>query len=210
MVDKRKLAVLAAEFFGTFVLAMVVLAMVTKVSLAFFPAVAAGLVLMVMVLAIGPISGAHINPAVTVALWSQRKIQTAEALSYILVQIAAGVVAWSAAQWLMDSSLDAAVTAEIDWRILTAEALGAFVFLVGVAAAIGQKLEGTKQAFAIGFSLTLGILVASLGSGGILNPAVAIALHSHSLSYVAGPLVGGVLGMAFYNSVLAVPSKKKR
>ena len=210
MLDKRKVAVLAAEFFGTFVLSMAVLAMVTKVSLAFFPAVAAGLVLMVMVLTIGAVSGAHINSAVTVALWSQRKVQTAEALAYLIVQVAAGVVAWAVAQWLLDTKLDAEVTWNIDWRVLVAEGLGAFVFVAGVASAVAQKLDGAKQAFAIGFSLTVGILVASLGSAGILNPAVAVALHSFSLSYIVGPLLGGVLGMAFYNSVVAAPAKKRK
>jgi len=210
MLDKRKVAVLAAEFFGTFVLASAVLAMVTKINLAFFPALAAGLVLTVMVLTIGAVSGAHINPAVTVALWSQRKVQTAEALAYVVVQIAAGFAAWAVAQWLLDTTLDATVTSDIDWRILTAEAIGAFVFTVGIAAAVSQKLDGMKQAFAIGFSLTIGIMVASLGSAGLLNPAVAVALHSYSLSYIVGPLLGGVLGMAFYNYLAGGSVKKKR
>lgn len=211
MVDKRKVAVLAAEFFGTFVLSLAVLSMVTKVSLAFFPALAAGLVLMVMVLTIGAISGAHINPAVTIALWSQRKVQTAEAVAYIAMQVAAGFAAWAVAQYLLDSKLDATVSGTVDWRILTAEAIGAFVFAAGIAAAVSQKLDGAKQAFAIGFSLTIGIFVASLGSGGILNPAVAIALHSYSVSYIVGPILGAVLGMAFYNYVLSpAPVGKKK
>lgn len=210
MVDKRKVAVLAAEFFGTFVLATAVLAMVTKINLAFFPAVAAGLVLMVMVLVIGGVSGAHINPAVTISLWSQRKIQTAEAAAYVAVQLLGGLAAWAVAQWLLDTKLNAAVSGEIDWRVLTAEAIGTFIFTAGIAAAVSQKLDGAKQALAIGFSLAIGIMVASLGSAGLLNPAVAVALHSYSLSYIVGPVVGGVLGMAFYNNVLLATNAKKR
>ena len=211
MLDKRKVAVLSAEFFGTFVLAMAVLSMVTNVSLAFFPALAAGLVLMVMVMTIGAISGAHINPAVTLALWSQRKLQTAEALAYISVQVLAGFVAWATAQWLLDVDIDESITGSLDWRVLVAEALGGFTFAVGIAAAVGQKLGGAIQALAIGSSLTIGIFLASLGGSGIVNPAVAIALHSYSISYIVGPVLGAVLGMVFYKSLLsAALSKKKR
>ncbi len=210
MFDKHKVAVLAAEFFGTFVLATTILAVATGTSIALFPALTAGLVLTLMVMVVGPISGAHINPAVTIALWAQKKVQTTEAVVYIAAQILAGFAAWMVAQWLLDTDLDAAVTGTIDWRVVTAEAIGAFVFATGIAAALSQKLDGFKQAFAIGFSLMAGILIASLGGSGIVNPAVAVAAHAYSISYVVGPIVGAVLGMAFYASVLSPAKSKKR
>ena len=210
MYDKRKTAALVAEFFGTFVLASAVLAMAARINLSFFPAIMAGLVLMVMVLVIGPVSGAHINPAITIAFWTQRKIETVLALGYVLMQLLAGFTAWAGAQWLLDTKLNAAVQSNIDWRVLVAEALGAFIFAAGVAAAVGRKYEGGQLAAAVGFSLTIGIAVASLGSGGLLNPAVAIALHSFSTAYIVGPIVGAVLGMALYSGVLAPEFGKKK
>lgn len=211
MYDKRKVAALAAEFFGTFVLASAVLAMVARINLAFFPAVTAGLVLMVLVFVIGPVSGAHVNPAITIAMWTQRRIESMQALGYIVAQLLAGAAAWGLGQWLLDTKLNAAVQGSIDWRVVVAEAIGTFIFAGGVMAAVSRKYEGAQLALAVGFSLTIGIAVASLGSGGLLNPAVAVALHSFSTAYIVGPIVGGILGMAFYATVLApVNTKKKR
>lgn len=210
MLDKRKVAALSAEFLGTFVLASAVLAMVAHSSFAFFPALVAGLVLMIMVFVFGPVSGSHINPAVTVALWSQRKIQSMEAVAYIVVQLLGGLAAWALAQWLLNTDIMAEVTSDIDGRIFVAEAIGAFVFATGIAAAVQRGYEGSRQAVAIGFSLTIGILVASLGSAGILNPAVAVALHSYSTAYIVGPIVGAVLGMAVYNYLFVETKGKKK
>ena len=80
-----------AEALGTFTLALVVaLSIVTKFPIA--TPILAGLVLMLFVYSIGHISGAHINPAVTIGLWSIKKIKTNEALAYIVSQfIGAGI-----------------------------------------------------------------------------------------------------------------------
>lgn len=210
MLGKRKVAALSAEFFGTFILASGVLAMVARVNLTFFTAVMAGIILMVVVFVLGPVSGGHINPAITVGLWTQKKIQSLDAAAYIAAQLLGGYVAWGVAQWLTDTTINPAVVGSVDARIFVAEALGAFIFGLGVAAAVQRGYDGSRQAVAIGFSLTIGIVVASLGSAGILNPAVALATHSYSTSYVLGPILGSVLGMAAYNYLLAEPVGKKK
>jgi len=209
---KKREAAVVAEFFGTFVLVSAVLA-TAGIGHAFFPAITAGVVLMVMVLVIGGLSGSHINPAVTVGFWSQKKIDTAQAVSYIVAQLAGGLAAWGLTQWLMDTQINSAVTKTVDWRIFVAELVGTLVFTAGVATAVGKQLEGATLALAVGFSLTIGIVVASLGSSGLLNPAVALGLHSYSTAYMVAPLVGGVLGMALYSQVLNASdtkAKKKR
>lgn len=206
---KRKEAALLAEFFGTFVLVTAVLA-TANIGHAFFPAITAGIVLMVMVLVIGGLSGSHINPAVTIGFWSQKKIDTLQAMSYIVAQIVGGLVAWGTVQWLLDTKINSAISKSVDWRVLVAELVGTFVFTAGVATAVGKQLEGASLALAVGFSLTVGIIVASVGSSGLLNPAVAVGLHSYSLAYIVGPLVGGVLGMAFYKHVLDADSPKSK
>jgi glycerol uptake facilitator-like aquaporin len=208
MFTKSKLAPLFAEFFGTFVLATAVtgvtfvltqLGTVEKTGIPFFTPATAGAVLALMVLVIGKISGAHINPAVTFGMWSARKIETARAVLYIAMQMLGGLVAILFASYLFNQTIPSqAQGGDIDWRVFTAEAVGTFVFTFGIAAAVAQKFEGGKLAASIGFSLFAGILVASMGSNGILNPAVAVALNSANSSYFLAPLLGSLLAFNIY------------
>jgi hypothetical protein len=85
-------------------------------------------------------------------------------------------------------------------RILVAEVVGTFIFSFGWAAAIYQRFSLFNKAIAIGGSLTAGSLVASLGSAGFLNPAVALGLHQWGWgTYVLGPVLGAVIGFNLYN-----------
>jgi glycerol uptake facilitator-like aquaporin len=93
---------------------------------------------------------------------------------------------------------------------LVAEAVGTFIFGFGVAAAVNGVYEGTKLATVIGGSLALGILAASLGSNGVVNPAVALSLNSMSWAYAVGPLVGAVLGMWAHELMFAPASTKRK
>lgn len=210
MFSKNKVAMLLAEFFGTFVLASVVLASVTKISIPFFAAVAAGSALALMVLIIGKVSGAHINPAVTFGLWSIRKVPAPQAIVYIAAQVLGGISALALASYLLGEALSSIAGKNFDWRVFVAETVGTFVFSFGIAAAVNQKLEDGRLAVAIGLSLFVGILVASMGSNGILNPAVAVGLNSISVSYIAGPLVGALLGMNVHKFFFANEESSKK
>lgn len=210
MLSKDKTAMLLAEFFGTFVLASAVLGVIAKVNIPIFAAAAAGSTLALMVLVIGKISGAHINPAVTFGFWSVRKVPTPQAIVYIAAQVLGGVSALALASYLLDEALPGIAGKNLDWRVLAAEAIGTFVFTFGIAAAVNQKLEDGRLAAAIGLSLFVGILVASMASNGILNPAVAIGLNSVSVSYIVGPLVGGLLGMNVYQFLFSADGQPKK
>jgi glycerol uptake facilitator-like aquaporin len=210
MFDKNKTAAIVAEFFGTFVLASAVLAMITKIGIPYFAATTAGLVLATMVLVIGGISGSHINPAVTVGFWSVKKISSAQAIVYIAAQLLGGLCAWRVAEYFLQQALPNIAGKSFDWRIMLAEALGTFIFTFGIAAAVNQGFDGGKLSAAIGISLTIGIIIASMASNGVLNPAVALGIHSYSLSYVLGPLVGGVLGMNVYQYVFHIEPVVKK
>ena len=209
MFGKAKIAALAAEFFGTAVLALVVLSISSSLALPFFSAIAAGLTAGIMVLVLGKFSGAHINPVVTLSLWVLKKTQTVQALVYIIAQLLAGVVVLQSAGYLLAQPLERSAAWGVDRRLLVAEALGAFIFAFGVAAAVYQTYAGIKLAAVIGGSLALGILVASIASNGIVNPALAIGLNAFSWAYVVGPLAGGILGMSVYAALFA-PSPAKR
>lgn len=202
MISRNKLAALVAELMGVVVLVTAVYSMVARTSFPLFGGLAAGLTLGVLVYTVGNTSGAHVNPAITLGLWSVRKINTLKALSYIAVQMLGAFAAWKLINYFLGSDIQS-IANKFDVKVLVAEAVGALVFGFGVASAVYQKFEGEKLAFTVGGSLTLGILVASLGSNGVLNPAVALGLQSWNAAYVAGPIIGSIVGMNLYALLFA-------
>ena len=203
MFRKNTLAMLVSEFLGTGLLALAVLSMLRSQGGTFNTAVAAGLMLGAMVLAIGAISGAVLNPAVTLGLWSVRKLKTVQALSYILVQFAGAAAAWYLFVYFTKIDTGTIKHDEIGKfasRTFAAEALGTFVFTFAIAAAIYQRLSGGVKAFVIGGGLALGIIVASLGSAGAVNPAVAFSIQQWNVwAYMLAPVLGALLGFNLYN-----------
>lgn len=200
MFRKNKLAMLVSEFLGTAVLALAVLALShSQLSYPYFIASAAGLTLVLLVVALAGISGAVFNPALTIGLWTVRKLRTLQALSYIIAQFAGAAAAWYL--FVYFTKLDNAKNNGIyDARLLVAEAAGTFVFSFAVASAIYQRLSLGLKAFMVGGGLTAGAIIASLGSAGVLNPAVAFSVHQFGWgTYVLGPVLGAVVGFNLYN-----------
>jgi aquaporin Z len=184
-----------AEALGTMTLALVVaLSIVVKFPVA--TPILAGLVLLLFVYSIGHISGAHINPAVTIGLWSINKIKTNEALAYIVSQfIGAGIALLLVSYTVGGPRLIVSDTSLIGF----AEALGMFFFAFGIASVVYGKAPSLMSGVVIGGSLLLGITIAAtLGSNGILNPAVAFGIQSFNWMYLLGPMVGSILGMQVY------------
>ena len=198
MFGKKKVAMLVAEFMGTFVLTSAVYAVLVERLPALFVAGAAGATMGLVVLTIGSVSGAHINPAVTLGLWSLQKIQTAQAAVFISVQFLGAAVAWRLNEYFTGATLSKLATSAMDWRVFTAELIGTLIFGFGIASAVYQEYKGLKLATTIGASLALGILVASVGGNGVLNPAVALGIRSWNTAYVTGPLLGSLIGMNLY------------
>jgi len=200
MFRKNKLAMLVGEFLGTTALTLIVLAIShSQLSLSYFIATAAGLMVALMTLALAGISGAVFNPAMTIGLWTVRKLRTLQALSYLVVQLAGGAVAWQLFEYLTKLS-GIHNTGTYSARVLVAEVIGTFVFSFVWAAAIYQRFNLLSKAAAIGGGLTVGSLVASLGSSGFVNPAVALGLHQWGWgTYVLGPVLGAVIGFNLYN-----------
>ena len=183
---------LAAELFGTFGLSLAVLISINSPGFPVGTPVVAGLTLGLFVYTIGPISGCHINPAVTLGLAAIRKVEWQTAVTYIVAQllgatlaIGIGSIIYSAPQTLAWADTAGAGAAE---------ALGALIFLFGIASVVLGRVPQAMSGIVIGGSLTLGILWAAQTSNGVLNPAVAFSLGSLSLAYVWGPIVGGAVG----------------
>ena len=204
MLSRKHVAMVVAEILGTALLTSVVLSVGrSPIGLPYFVAIAAGVTLALMVLVVGPTSGAHLNPAVTLGLWTIRKVNTVKALLYIAAQFMGAALAWRLYTYLIDGPVKSIANKEFDWRVLVAELVGTFIFTFGIAAAVYQNQEGGKRAATIGAALMLGAIVASVASNGLLNPAVALGVQSWSKAYVFGPLVGAILGMNLYALLFA-------
>ncbi len=189
--DKKYLA----EFIGTFALSIVVILS----SMGQFPVptpLLAALTVLLMVYTVGHVSGAHINPAVTIGLHVIKKIKPKEAAMYIIFQVAAAFSAMFVARIIGITSVPG-IPYGINPGI--AEAFGAFFFTFGIAAVVAGKVPSVMNGIVVGVSLLIGITIAALtGSAGILNPAVAISLRVFNVAYFLGPVVGSVLGMSVY------------
>ncbi len=182
-----------AEAVGTFFLTFIV-----GVSLAGqFPLptpLLAALTLMVFVYTTGVISGTHINPAVTIALLTHKKIALFEALIYIIAQ---GIGAFAASILISEWGLKTASLNQSDAMYIgVAEAIGALLFGYGIYSVASGQVKKSMSGVVIGFSLLLGVGVSALmGANGVLNPAVAFGIGSFNIMYVSGPIVGMVVGM---------------
>jgi glycerol uptake facilitator protein len=184
-----------AEFLGTFTLTLVV-ALSLSVQFPVSTPVLAGLVLGLFVYSIGNISGTHINPAVTLGAWSIGKISNKNAIAYVLSQVVGSAVAMILVSKTVGMP-DLVVASS--GMVLLAEILGTFFFTFGIASVVFENTNSQMSGLIIGGSLLLGITIAStLGSNGVLNPAVAFGIGSVNLVYIIGPIAGSVLGMQAY------------
>jgi aquaporin Z len=159
----------------------------------------AALTLGLFVYSIGHLSGAHLNPAVTIGAWSIKKISNEDAIGYIIAQFFGA----AAALTLISSTVGAvSLTASNEIMIGVAEAVGAVFFTFGIASLLYGKIPGQLSGVVVGGSLLLGIAFAMLlGSNGLINPAVAFGVKSFNLMYILGPIVGSVVGMQAYKSL---------
>lgn len=203
LLERKKIAMVLAEFLGVAILTAVFLAVSkSNIGIPYFVSLVAGLTLATVTLAFGAASGAHLNPAVTIGLWTARRIKALPALVYIAAQLLGGAFAYLLYTYLVDTTLPH--TGEFDSRILVAESVGAFVFALGWAATVYHKMDDSKRAFVIGASFTVGILIASIASAALLNPAVALGMRSWVWgTYVLGPVLGAIIGFNLYALLFA-------
>jgi aquaporin Z len=160
------------EFIGTFFLVLTVGCSV--IGAAALPPLAIGAALMVMVYAGGHVSGAHYNPAVTLAVWLRGKCQTKQVLPYMVAQVAGAGLAAIVVGFLLGkgspkeiSNVPAAWLAEF----LFTFALAYVVLNVATAAGTsGNSFYG----LAIGMTVMVGAFSVGGISGGAFNPAVAV------------------------------------
>lgn len=204
MFARNKVAMVVAEFLGTGVLTLVILAVQrSTIGIAYFVAIAAGLAVAALSYIFTNVSGAHFNPAITIGAWTARRVKTLPAISYIVAQLLGAWAAYGIYTYFVNSSLQQ-IGGHFTARILIAEAVGAFIFAFIWAATAAQRLNASLA----GAGLTLGIVVASVAAIGFINPAVALGARAWEIwgsmgwgTYLAGPLLGGFLGYNVYELV---------
>jgi MIP family channel proteins len=174
-------------------------------------AAVSGLAIMVLIYAVGHLSGAHINPAVTVAFTVTRHFPRGEALSYVAGQLAGAALAGVLllAIW-PDKPGDlgaTSITVSAGSALLVEIVLSALLMFVIMAVATDTRAVGAAAAIAIGGTVLLDILVGGGVSGGSMNPARSFgpALASGTWDdfwiWVIGPVSGTVIGALAYQFV---------
>ena len=171
-----------------------------------------------IVAALGHVSGAHVNPAITLGLAITRKFPWAFVPAYLAAQLI-GAVLGSLAVWLTfgdeaRTKLHFAATAPTagvgDLRAIAVEALVTFVLaFVVVSVATDKRAAAAAAPLAVGFALTAGVLIAGPITGGAVNPARALGpmivpgSFSSFYVYVIGPILGGAVAALTYDRLIA-------
>lgn len=208
------------EFVGTFFLVLTVGFVVTAPISPLGP-IAIGAILMVMVYAGGHISGAHYNPAVSLAVFMRGKLKPADVGPYMAAQLLGAVAAALAVRGMTGATFVPAPAADASTiAVLLAEFLFTFALaLVVLNTATATETEGNAYfGLAIGFTVAAGAIAAGGLSGGAFNPAVGLGpavVHvmnggsiAHVWIYLLAPLAGGAAAALVFN--LQHPTGDKR
>ena len=236
----------AAELLGTFLLVFVGAGAAASAALllhrtkqpstmadVLLVALAHGLVLFIIVMIVGKVSGAHVNPAVTVGLASIGRFPWEEVIGYVVAQLI-GAIAGAAAILIVFGKLAATVghlgapALATNTNLLQGffiEGLGTFILVLTiVASAVDNRAPAGWAGLAIGMALAAVILFLGPASGATVNPARALGPDlvsglffgvnvdwlAYLICYLAGPLVGGIGACWLYRFVAHLPRQTGR
>lgn len=187
------------ELIGTFFLVFTIGCTVIGGGTGVIPPLAIGAVLMVMVFAGGHISGAHYNPAVTLAVWMRGRCDTKDVPPYMVSQVVGAVLAALAVKFLQAGIEVVPLSMDVG-RAFLAEVLFTFALafvVLNVATAKGTA-GNSFYGLAIGMTVMSGAFAVGNISGGVFNPAVAVGITVLGLSnlssiwiYLAANFLGG-------------------
>ncbi|KAL0349481.1 UNVERIFIED_CONTAM: putative aquaporin NIP5-1 [Sesamum radiatum] len=207
---------LGAEFVGTFILIFAATAgpivnqKYNGAETLIGNAACAGLAVMIVILSTGHISGAHLNPSLTIAFAALRHFPWAHVPAYIAAQVSASICASFALKGVFHPFMSGGVTVP---SVTTGQAF-ALEFLITfnllfvvTAVATDTRAVGELAGIAVGATVMLNIMVAGPSSGGSMNPvrtlgpAVAAGNYKSIWIYLVAPTLGAIAGAAIYTLV---------
>ena len=198
----------AAEVLGTFALVFagtgaVVIDKVTHGAVSHVGiALTFGLVVMALIYALGDVSGAHFNPAVTLGFWLARRLPGRDVLLYLMSQLTGAILASLLLRAMFGSraSLGATLPAGSDLQSFALEVvLTAFLMFIILCVSSGSKEVGTMAGIAIGGVVGLEAMFAGPICGASMNPArsfapALVSLHFTSVwVYLTAPFLGAAI-----------------
>jgi len=163
-----------------------------------------GLIVMAMIYAFGEISGAHFNPAVSIAFAYAKKFSWKEVPKYIFFQVAGAFAASLLLMWLFPKSelLGATIPSVDVWRAFVLELiLTFFLMVVIINVSTGSKEIGMMAGIAIGSVVLLEALFAGPITNASMNPARSLAPNIVSGNikglwlYILAPIIGALLAV---------------
>jgi aquaporin NIP len=171
-------------------------------------AVTFGLIVMSMIYALGNISGAHINPAVTIAFTIAKKFPAREVTPYILSQLAGAFLASGILKFLFPENvlLGTSLPSGSEMQSFILELmLTFFLMLVIINVAHGSREQGMFAGIAIGSVILLEAMFAGPVTGASMNPARSIAPAvvsgnlQHLWLYIFAPVTGAIFAVVIWN-----------
>ncbi len=172
-------------------------------------AIATGAILVVLILVFGPVSGAHFNPAVTLAFLLRREISVADAGLYVCMQLVGGIVGVLVAHAMFDLAiLQTSATARTGLPQWFAEAVATFGLVATILGAV--RFRPDAVAYAVGLYITAGYWFTA--STSFANPAVTVARAltdtfsgiqpAHAPGFIVAQLIGAVAATALFGWLL--------
>jgi glycerol uptake facilitator protein len=186
-----------------------------------------GLAIAVMAYVFGHISGTHINPAVSIAMWATRRLPTADAIAYMASQLLGATLASLAVVALfgtrsVDTGLGATVmgTGIEYWQAILIEAITTFMLVLAImGTAVDKRAPQGLAGLTIGVMASLCIVLGFNATGGSLNPARTFGPYLVDVLagganywwqfpiYLVGPVLGALVAAFLYDYIADLKAK---
>src|SRR5260370_20327347 len=216
-----------AEFIGTFIVVFIAAGAIvadvfltrTRLADSFGPLgiiVAYGLAVAIAMLVVMPVSGAHLNPVISISAYVARRLSFSEAAGYVLAQVAGGIVAAFLLRAIMPKNAFDFVSGGVPGlasgiKLVQAAAIEVvltfFLTFTFWAVLIDERGPRVLAPFAVGLVIVAGGLAGAAFTGAAMNPvrwlgpALASVHLSNWLIWTVGPLLGGLLGSLAYEAL---------
>jgi glycerol uptake facilitator protein len=226
-----------AELIGTFVLVFLGTGAVVTTVVFFGGVESAGLLViglafgfavLIMIYAFGHISGTHINPAVSIALWATGRFPTREMVTYVVAQLIGAVLASLVIVAIVgERAVDAGLGHTMPgdgvsyWQAILVEGVTTFMLVLAVwGAAVDSRAAKGFAGLAIGIVVAADIIVTGPIAGASMNPARTFGpLLTETFwgntdgwekfpIYIIGPIVGGLIAAFAYDYISGIKNKE--